>query len=476
MIARLTPKTLFGRNLLLIIVLILLAELGIGLLFRVLIQQPRMAAMQQYALRYAQNQFTLLQGLAPDARHQWQASFGSKAPIAATRSSMDAPQPGFEWRYGGWARLFRHQLDLQLRQTLPPGSFQLIGQEQGSEARLWLGLLVAGQWHWLELDQSGLPPNMPPLVLLALLAGGVLALIGAGLISHRINRPLQQLAQAASAIGQGAVLPPVLARHGANFGHRIDAPLEIAQLGHSMARMADDLAAAERERVVLLAGVSHDLRTPLTKLRLAVEILGSGPLGQQDADLLNGMVQHINHTNAVIEQFMAFARSGSDETLQEIDLLPLLRQLAQAEAGRVELILPTLPNLPTPPTLPVRVRPVALQRALANLLENAARYAPGSKVELAVQVDGEQVCLGVADRGPGLSEAQIEQVRQPFVRGADTGHGVAGTGLGLAIVERIMRLHGGQMRLQPRVGGGLQVWLCWPGGDVLESNRGGRAV
>lgn len=451
MITRLTPKTLFRRNLLLIIVLIALAELAIGLLFRVLIQQPRMAAMQQAARHYAQQQFTLLQSLSPEARRQWQASFGVTPPASALaagsagRAGQSAPEPGFEWRRGGWARLFRHQLDRQLQQALPPGSFQLAGQEQGNGPRLWLGLWVAGQWHWLELDQSGLPPHMPPLVLLAILAGGVLALTGAVLISRRINRPLQQLAQAASAIGRGAALPAGLAGHGMGDGlpHNTDAPLEIAQLGHSLARMAADLAAAERERVVLLAGVSHDLRTPLTKLRLAVEILGSGPAGGQDADLLHGMVQHINHANAVIEQFMAFARSGSDEAEQEIDLAALLAQLAQTEAGRIELALPTLP---ASGTLPVRVRPVALQRALANLLENAARYAPGSKVTLTVQVEETQVCVGVADRGPGLSAAQIEQVRQPFVRGEASGHGVAGSGLGLAIVERILRVHGGQMR------------------------------
>jgi two-component system osmolarity sensor histidine kinase EnvZ len=468
MIARLTPKTLFGRNLLLIIVLIALAELGIGLLFRLLIQQPRMVSMQQYAVRQAHNQLALLQALTPEARRQWQATIGASLPATSAAASLDAPEPGFEWRSGGWARLFRYQLDQQLRRELAPGSFRLHAQDAhdahaGSAPqlahagpRLWLGLQVAGQWYWLELDQSGLPPNMPPLVLIATLAGCVLALTGAVLISRRINRPLQQLAAAASAIGRSAAqaggLPADLVTHSRN------APREIAQLGHSLTRMADDLAAAERERVVLLAGVSHDLRTPLTKLRLAVEILGSGPLGQQDTALLGGMVQHIGHANAVIEQFMAFARSGSDEAVQTIDLVALLRQLAQTETGRIKL---ALPPLPASGTLPVRVRPVALQRALANLLENAARYAPGSPVELGLQSEGEQVCLSVADRGPGLTEQQIEQVRQPFVRAGNSQ--VAGAGLGLAIVERIMRLHGGQMRLQAREGGGLLVWLCWPG-------------
>jgi two-component system osmolarity sensor histidine kinase EnvZ len=433
---------MFGRNLLVLVALILLAQGGIGLLFRQWIQAPRVAAMQQYALQQGQAQRALLLRLDAAGRAHWQASTGS-----ALEPRADVPD-------SLWLTRFMHDL----AQQLDPADYQLRWQQQ-TQPGLWLGMRVDAHWYWYELDSSALHPDLPALLLWVVLGGGLLALLGAVWLQRRINRPLQQLAAAALAFGQNQGQPQA-----ASFASSPDAPLEISQLAHSMQRMAQDLQDAEQERALLLAGVSHDLRTPLTKLRLAVEILSTGDAAPEDAALLQGMVQHIANANSVIGQFIDFARSNHGEAGQELEIGQLLAQLVQELAPHEAALLQF--HCPDQPIW-LLCHPVALRRALVNLLENALRYGiaadvaePGkAQIELRASIEQGALQISVADRGPGIPPGQLARVRQPFTRLQQQG---AGAGLGLAIVERIMRLHDGQMQLQARPGGGLVVRLIFP--------------
>ena len=455
------PRSMFGRNLLLLVALILLAEAGIGLLFRQWIQAPRMAAMQQFVVVQAQAQRDFLLHLDGASRAQWQQRLSARFGLAG---EPQAAEPDSLWL----ARFMQN-----LTQELNPAQFQVRWQQQPLPG-LWLGMRVGQQWLWQELDSSALHPNLPSLMLWVLLGGGVLAVLGAYLIQRRINRPLQQLAAAALAFGQGQAqnLPMP-------FETSQTAPLEIAQLAHSMQRMAHDLALAEQERELMLAGVSHDLRTPLTKLRLAVEILSGSALAAEEAPLLQGMVQHIASANQVIGQFIDFARSGSDEAQQAVDIAPMLAQLLQelSPQDRAQVQLQVQADLPA-----LLCRPVALRRAVQNLLDNALRYGmpqadspwanTAASITLQACSQNGQMVISVADRGQGIPAHEQARMRQPFARlqqaGTSSGARVhtagagAGAGLGLAIVERIVRLHHGQMLLMQRDGGGLQVSLLVP--------------
>lgn len=459
------PKTLFGRNLLLIVALVALAELSILLLFRQWIQEPRMLAMQQFAFAEANAQRSLLQGLDAAGRAHWQRTLGApRVPQAGQPEMLRAQQ-------------FMRVLKAQLHGAMGD-EVDLRWHEAGapSQVGLWLGLRIGQQWYWRKLDHSGIPGNLPPFMLSVSLASGLMALLVAALISRRINQPLQQLAQAAGALGRGQALelPANLAAM----------PQEIAQLARSMQQVAHDLEASGHERALMLAGVSHDLRTPLTKLRLAVEILASGAVGPDDAALLQGMVAHIGAANAVIEQFVAFARAGSDEAEQEIamhgmnevgELMhSLLQQLAPAERACVVLTLPDGAEGgegvdDEEGTLHLRCRPVALRRALANLLENALRYAGDgngngdgnrnrASIEFAALHQPGKLVFEVRDRGPGIPPSELARICQPFAR-LDRDSGRPGSGLGLAIVERIAQLHHGSLQLLPRAGGGLVARL-----------------
>lgn len=451
------PGSLFGRNLLLIFVLVVVAELSILLLFRQWIQEPRVAAMQRFAVQEARQQRALLQGLDTAGRAHWQRTLGATAP----------PQSGVPDTLA--AQRFVTALAAELHTVLGPEcDVRWQGTPSGPapaqvQAGLWLGVRVDGAWYWRTLDHSGIPGNLPPFMLSVTLASGALALLAAALIQRRINQPLQELAQAAVAFGRGTPLPPDWPSGPSQL------PREIAQLAGAMQQMAQDLDAAGEERALMLAGVSHDLRTPLTKMRLAVEILAAEARSPDDVALLQGMVTQIAAANSVIEQFIAFARCGSEEARQEVDVAELLHSVWQAlsasERQRVVL------DLPPEAGLCLYCLPVALRRAVGNLLENALRHglpeqAAGGPAELAcivlsASVAAGQLRLTVQDRGPGIPAQELARMRQPFTRMAQHSS-QAGSGLGLAIVERIARLHQGQLDLLPRTGGGLVAQMVLP--------------
>ena len=206
----------------------------------------------------------------------------------------------------------------------------------------------------------------------------------------------------------------------------------------------------------MLAGVSHDLRTPLTKLRLGVEIAGA----QVDAPLAASMARSIDEMDGIVGQFLQFARSGEAEVPTPASLNDLAQAVAEAQAdhGRtVRLALGALPDVP--------VRPQALRRALDNLVENAWRHGT-PPVLLRTGADADGVWLEVQDQGPGIAPAELDRIRQPFARGDGAARsGAPGAGLGLAIVERVARSHGGRLELHSAPGAGLRARLVLPRGE-----------
>lgn len=274
--------------------------------------------------------------------------------------------------------------------------------------------------------------------------GGALmaALLGAFLIVSRTSRPLRQLASAARMVGSGHT-PPRLAEQG---------PQEIALVAHAFNQMAGDLARTEADRALILAGVSHDLRTPLARLRLGVEMSGA-----PDTDV-SAMVSDIEEMDRIISQFLEFGRGVPQEPAQATDLAELVRELAEPYRLRGIDI-----ELDAPDCLVASVRALSLRRAIANLIDNALRYAGESlPLTLSVSVHGSDICIEVADRGPGIPESEVERMRQPFTRLEKARSNTKGAGLGLAIVERVMRSHDGRLELLPREGGGLRAILCVP--------------
>lgn len=462
LLARWLPRSLFGRNLLLIIGLIILAEIALGFVMRQEIQLPRMSNAQEYAYQQAITTRALLAGMDKIGRARWQ-SLHPAPQFSASKQEFSLPYRLAPAYIHALQQRLGSNFSLHWQSEAPAkGSTQNFAQGQ---PRLHLQIHLDGERYWMPLDTSALQTKLTPLILMVAIGAGGLALCGAGWIQYRLNAPLRQLATAAQALGKGQQQDFTAPKS------TLPLPLEIAQLTSALQEMAEDLQAAERERALMLAGVSHDLRTPLTKLRLASEILQSSALPQEDVELLQGMARNINAADAVIAQFIAFARMGSDELECTVDVVVLLRELVQ-EWPQVKLVLEH-------EKLNLRCRPIALRRAIQNLVDNALRYATphqAGDIELSLSMtdtqmsdthmsDTHMLCITLADRGPGIPAEQRLRVRQPFTRlehaRTDAQHST-GTGLGLAIVERIARLHHGSLQLQERDGGGLLVSLLLP--------------
>jgi two-component system osmolarity sensor histidine kinase EnvZ len=437
------PRSLFGRNLLLIVALILASEIGIVVLFRQHVQEPRTALLIDFAQTHVESLRSAIDRMTPEQRVHYMAQFGADQEnrvLQVKVSAVDQTPVAFVEPKRWVVRRFMQRLGQRL------GTSYRVGWQDQPEQRLWIGTNIGEYDYWFGLRSSVFAGANTPLSLLAMLAAGLLALFGAYLIQRRINRPLQALADAVKHVGEGR-RPQLLLDN---------APTEIAQVAASINQMAAALDAAENERALMLAGVSHDLRTPLTKLRLATEILADN----NDPELIEGMVRNIAAADAVIEQFIDFARLGSDETECVCDVNELANEVASAsDKSRVILELATLP--------PLRCRPVALRRAVANLVENALRYGHDGKgtetrIILRTSGDARSILISVLDSGPGIPIGDLERIRQPFTRLDEARSGKPGAGLGLAIVERIACLHHGQLLIKNRPQGGLEASLSLP--------------
>jgi two-component system osmolarity sensor histidine kinase EnvZ len=264
-----------------------------------------------------------------------------------------------------------------------------------------------------------------------------LTLLMAWWIASRISRPLKAMARSAELLGRGQT-PTPLKEHGAH---------EIRALAAAFNTMAADLAQHAKDRSEVLAGISHDLRTPLTRLRLEIE------MSVADDQARQGMEADIEQMEAVISQFMDYARTESGEATETTDLAALLGSIIERQSAIGRPLEFLVDGVST-----ATLRPKAITRAVTNLLDNAWKYGGGALSLRAIAVNDE-IHLEIADRGPGIPDSEYERIKRPFTRLENARTDVTGTGLGLAIVERIARLHNGRLELHPNPGGGLLARL-----------------
>jgi len=288
-----------------------------------------------------------------------------------------------------------------------------------------------------------LPGPLPEDPMRILGATGVVLLIVAALalwIVRRLTRPLRALAVAAAGLPVNLDQAP-LPETG---------PSEIAGAARAFNAMQSDLKRMIETRTVALAAVSHDLRLPLTRLRLRLENL---PDTAQRASIESDLAD----MERMIDNTLQFLRSGrTSEKPVLLDVNALLERIAEdGDALGAEVVVQGSAQ-------PLLARPLALERCLANLVDNARRYG-GPRVDVAVSDSAQRVEIRVEDRGPGIPEAERERVFEPYVRlESSRAKESGGTGLGLAIARAVARLHGGDVRLELRPGGGLAAVLTLP--------------
>jgi signal transduction histidine kinase len=295
---------------------------------------------------------------------------------------------------------------------------------------------------WLNVTSRVWRPGvqLPPAILGTTLVSLALLMGALWLGLRRITGPLRRLAEAADAVGADAQ-PVEMPR---------DGPREVQALAEALARMQRRLAGMMVDRTRMLAALGHDLRSPITALRLRAEMV-------EDAETRERMTATLDEMQEMVEATLAYARGVSpDQPPEPVELAALLAELAGelSETGPAVTVAP-----PVPAVLPLRR--LAVRRALRNLLENAQRYGGGARVRL--EAEAGAVRIVIEDDGPGLPEADLERVFDPFVRlETSRSRETGGTGLGLPIARAILRAHGGDVHLANRAAGGLRATVTLP--------------
>ena len=315
--------------------------------------------------------------------------------------------------------------------------------------RHWFTASVAmDDGRWLNVA-VGPPPGAPPwgrTFLLAFVLSALGVAVVTVLMGRRISKPMQRLATAAGRLGRGE-----------EVGDLPEAgPVEMRSTVRAFNLMRERLDRFVRDRTAMLAAISHDLRTPITSLRLHAELL-------EDERTRAKIVAALDEMQRMTEETLAFIREDMRrEETRTVDLHALVDSVAADLADLGHEI--AVPESAASGRALVACRPVALRRAFRNLLENAGAY--GVRATAQVSRDDGQLRVVIEDEGPGIPEADLERVFEPFVRlEASRSRDTGGTGLGLAIARTIVRGHGGDIRLENREGGGLRATVALPGVD-----------
>lgn len=433
----LMPRSLLARSVLLIVAVIIISQIAWIQFYRMSSARLQSEQLASSVASVVSTVAVALETMNASSRRKFTERLPSDLNIRllpGTTLDMDeiaVPQPEL-----------LNAIRKELAQTTS-GRADALAVLEEPDRSIWVKLLVKQQAYWVVFspDAFGLHAARAWLGWSLVTLG--LALVGGFALMMRVNRPLRALTSAAATIAEGGT-PDTLTERG---------PSEIKTLAQAFNRMTRSLQQQEANRTVLLAGVSHDLRTPLSRLRLALEMSRD----QLPHHVTDGMEQDIEDMDAIVNQFLDFAREGSSEITQKsADLNEIVQGLAARYEKRGEPVSVKLQSVP-----PIDLKPMAVQRMLTNLVENSLRYGMGA-VEIETSKQGDRAVVSVMDRGPGIPEKEIDRVMQPFTRLEAARSDTTGAGLGLAIVDRIARMHGGNVRLSPRQGGGLEARVELP--------------
>jgi signal transduction histidine kinase len=475
---RLAPRSLFGRLVLVLLGGLILAQLAtayINLTERdqLLYRAGGMQLAQQIA-----DIVKLLDSLPASERRMVVAVFNAP-PLAVSldrpRIKMDKASAETDFRQSMFTTVLRYALgdDAQVNVAklegaptsfrprprgepsetpMVPGRGRGMGQGLGWGRGMGPGFSPGGTFFtvqialrdgtWVTFDsylspQATAVPLRLALTLLILL-GTVIVL---SLIAVRwVTGPLSALASAAEKLGEDINRPP-LAETG---------PIEAQRAARAFNTMQQRLSRFIADRTRIFTAMSHDLKTPITRLRLRAEML-------EDEALRAKFAKDLDEMEAMVTQTLDFMRdAGAHEAVQRVDAMALLESLQtdyQDTGGRVEI--------EGKAAQPYPGRPLALRRCLANLVDNAIRY--GGRAMIKVEDTADRLTMRILDDGPGVPEAELEQAFEPFFRGeASRNRETGGTGLGLGIARNIARAHGGDLVLRNRPEGGLEAILTLP--------------
>lgn len=331
----------------------------------------------------------------------------------------------------------------ELRARLGPGT--VVASMVNDQKGLWVGFTIESDSYWLFTDPSRIGPTRNSTWIIWLFIAAALSLAGAAFIARLINRPLKQLSFAASRMRDGDFDASLLDEKVATS--------EIREVNIGFNRMAEQLSKIEQDRVIMLAGISHDLRTPLARLRLETE------MSVADPDAREHMAADISQLDKIIDKFLDYARPEPSR-LERVSLNAVVKAAVYAVADYEDMRV----TVAIPDNLAVLADEVELSRVISNLLENARRYGKTPEtgialVDIAAKGRDQWVLIKVRDHGMGVAPETLNKLTRPFFRGDAARTAASGAGLGLAIVDKTIQRMGGMFSLANTASGGLAAHI-----------------
>ena len=334
----------------------------------------------------------------------------------------------------------------KIAQQLPVGT--LITVNHYDIPGIWVSFEIDSDLFWLVMPRTLIDRPFP----WHWIGWGVvifsLAVVGAYIATKRISMPLSRLSRAAEQIKKGGKVHPL----------PLDNVVEFSEVSEAFNEMSDNLSKISEERRFLLASVSHDIRTPLTRLRIASEMLPN-----QSHEIKESMEQDIQEINEIINQFLDFARGFEDEPVAPVNLGKFLKEIQRKHSRMGQNFKLKKKNIRSniPKKLFIDLRLSAFQRCLDNLINNAFFYSKGN-VEMQATLFEESFSVSIIDDGPGIPEHQKAKLLKPFERVDEARGNIGGSGLGLTIADRIARAHSGKLELINLKKGGLEAKITIP--------------
>ncbi len=343
-----------------------------------------------------------------------------------------------------WRAEYVHRLVAEALSGWPYVEDLRVALREGPSGALMVARVPVAEGAWLmaegALVAQDAPSSLSMDIMVSTLIMFVAVLVAAIWAARRLTRPLRDMALAADRLGRDVTAPPL----------REDGPEEVKRAAEAFNRMQTRLRRLVEDRMQMLAAISHDLRTPITLLRLRAEFMEDAAEQAKTLHTLDEMAEMVN-------SLLAFAREeAAEEDMRVVDLAALVETVCAdlTDAGAKVTCNPAEP-------LPVSCRVSAVRRAVTNLVGNATRH--GGEAAVLLEATSSQVRIIVEDDGPGIPDEELEQVFRPFYRversrNRDTG----GVGLGLAVVRSIARQHGGEACVENRPQGGLRAVISLP--------------
>lgn len=437
---KLLPNTLFARAMIVLVSMIILSIVGGSLIYIQFVTRPSAFSTAQLFSQHINSVHHALSTMEPHRRDTYINELVKKGFLQVNRDESARPGRAAEKNYESIFLEYYKEMLFDKQAEIRFDYDNLLYSE--NPRLVWVKVNLGDEKIWLATPMSEFRVDWGYNLLAVLGVVLALTLIGAFFISRVVKRPLKQLTRAAGLLGQGQTPAPI-DEHGTD---------EFITMARVFNKMSEDIQKLADDRNLMLAGISHDLRTPLARVRLAMDMLDQNI----DKNIYEGMVQDIEDIDKIVGQFLTFVRDGVDEPFTYEDVNKIVEHTASGfklEGKEIALNLGQLEKS--------MIKPIALHRLLMNLINNAWVYGRHD-VEVATSMNGHNLYIEVKDRGDGIAEEDIERLKQPFTRLDTSRTDTKGAGLGLAIVDRIVEWHHGKLDLFSRNGGGLHVRVTIP--------------